>query len=109
MTNDSGTGTGSGDAAIYMIVIADRSEGKPSNYAVAEMQAVEFMGLRCFKARLANIDPRHFMSERIAYFPVDKVLLIVEFESMAAYQEAGKRHKEAGMGAPKSDVAANQA
>ncbi len=86
-----------GGGAIYMVVVADRGVDKPSNYVLAELEAVEFKGVRCFKGRLANVDPRHFMAERIAYFPVDKVLMITEFESMAAYQEAAKRHKDAGI------------
>ena len=53
------------------------------------------MGLRCLKGRFISIAPRHFMADRIAYFPVDNVLLITEYESAAAYHEAARRHKEA--------------
>jgi hypothetical protein len=92
MTNG-GKGGGGGGGAVYMVVVGDRGNG--TNYAVADLEPVEFMGLRCLKGRFFSIDPRHFMADRVACFPVEKVLLITEYESMAAYQEAARRHREA--------------
>ena len=77
---------------------ADPPRARQLAQELVTRENVDFLGVRCLRGRLAGIDPRHFMADRVAYFPVEKVLMLVEFESFAAYEEAANRHKEAGIG-----------
>ena len=58
-------------------------------YIVANIEAVDFQGIKCLKATAADL-PGWFKMTKAAYFPVDKVLTVVEYDSLDDYKNSLK-------------------
>jgi hypothetical protein len=77
----------------YLVHVHGRTEGE--SYLLADATREEFMGVACIKGTYRpNKSTSHWMAGRVTYIPLEKVLLVTEYDSFEAYCEALKRHYE---------------
>ena len=77
----------------YLVYLRGQIENE--SYVIADVSREEFMGIPCIKGTYRpNTSPSYYMAGRTIYIPLDKVLYVMEYESLDAYREAVKRHYE---------------
>ena len=77
----------------YLVFVSGNTAGE--SYLLCDVSREEFMGVPCIKGTYRHpSSATHWLSAKPMYVPLDKVLLITEYESHEAYQDALKRHYE---------------
>jgi hypothetical protein len=78
----------------YLIYVAG---GKPGeSYLLSDVSREDFLGVPCVKGTYRHpSSTTHWLAGQTMYVPVDKVLMVTEYESHDAYKDALKRHYEA--------------
>jgi len=58
--------------------------GATSSYVLQDIEPVEFNGIKCLKGEHVNIS---WIKNKVVYIPVDKVSLIVEYNSVEEFKQ----------------------
>ena len=89
MTEPSDTTT---DGKTYLVCVGFMADGNPCTFVLTEVEKAEFLEGPCIKGRLRYSGQAHFMSDKVMYLPVERVITVTEYDSYEAYREAVKRH-----------------
>ena len=74
-------------ANAYLVYVAGAREGEA--YLLADAGPAEFMGVPCIQGTYCHpSSDRHWLSGRRMYIPIEKILLVTEYESADAYRAA---------------------
>ncbi len=76
----------------YLVCVGFMADGNPCTYVMNEVESVEFMERPCLRGRLRYSGSTHFMSDKVIYVPLERVISATEYESNEAYRDAVKRH-----------------
>jgi hypothetical protein len=78
----------------YLVYVAGKTAGE--SYLLSDVSREEFMGVACIKGTYRHpSSSAHWMAGRTIYVPLEKVLMVTEYDSHDAYKEALKTHYEA--------------
>lgn len=78
----------------YLIYVAGKSAGE--SYLLCDVSRDEFMGVPCIKGTYRHpSSTTHWLASKTMYVPLEKILMVTEYESHEAYKDALKRHYEA--------------
>lgn len=80
----------------YVVFLRGQTEGE--SYLLSDVCPTEFMGFSCIKGTFRVTTPStavHYMANRNIYIPVEKVLMVMEYESIEDYRSSVKKHYEA--------------
>ena len=75
----------------YLVYIAGGSEHE--SYLLLDAKPATFMGVRCVSGMYRTPGSSyHWLADRIMHIPLERILHIVEYDSLADYRDAVKRH-----------------
>jgi hypothetical protein len=76
---------------IYVIYVTGET-ARPATYILEDVEATEFNGIKCLKGKHVDM---YWVANKMLYVPIDKILLIVEYDSLSQYKEnMEKYHKK---------------
>ena len=77
----------------YLVYVAGLRAGE--SYLLCDVSREEFLGAPCIKGTYWHpSSTTHWLASQTIYVPLDKVLMVAEYESHDAYKDAMKRHYE---------------
>jgi hypothetical protein len=75
---------------VYAIYVA--GEMRSASYILEDIEAAEFNGIKCLKGKHVDL---YWVANRIVYIPVDKISMIIEYNSLSQFKEdIEKYHKK---------------
>lgn len=77
----------------YLIHLSSKTSGE--SYLLCDVSRDEFMGVPCIRGVYRPTSATHWLASKTMYVPLEKILMVTEYESLEAYQESLKRYYEA--------------
>lgn len=69
---------------IYVVYLGGDTSKGMITYILEDIELTEFNGIKCLKGKHSNIS---WVANKTVYLPVDKILGIVEYDSLNQYKE----------------------